>query len=256
MSTATDILSDALSVPTIQLTEAPAPTPDAAPDVLPTPAVRLILNRIAYGVSRKAPLIVVAGYAGTGKSTSARLYAANDPRALYVVVKPDYSPREIVADLCRDLGIQAGEAWRVRTSVLVEHLTQHPRRFLFDEAQRLDYKALDMLKYIADATGSTFVLLGNEWLDNIIDRHSDIHSRAWVRVRPQKIELDAFSTLYAPRGYSPATLKAIHAAGEGVMRKIVALLDHLDEGLITVPGMTRANLTPEQVRGVAAEVLS
>lgn len=259
MKTPTDdpIITQALSEPTITLPPAlPERDTPTSKAVLSTPAVRLIVNRIAYAVRRGSPLCVVAGEHGAGKTTAARLYASNDSRALYWQVPPEYSAREIVADLCQRLGIVAGEAWRVRTGVLIDHLRDHPRRILLDEAQRLDYRALDMLKYIADSAGVTIVLLGSPWLDRVIDRHTDIASRAWVRVRVQPIDLAAFVELYKGHGYSQKTLKAVHDVTRGVMRSIVALLDHLDEGLRGTPGMTRADLTPDHVRGVAAEVLA
>lgn len=252
-----ELLAEAVAAPSITLPPPAPPEPEpAAPTVLGTPAVRLVVNRIAYAVKRRSPLCVVAGEHGGGKTTAATLYANSNPRALYWQAPPEYNAREIVADLCEKLGIRTGEAWRVRTSVLVTHLKEHPHTILIDEAQRLDYRALDMIKYVADSAGVTFVLLGSPWLDRVIDRHTDIASRAWVRVRVKPIELDAFTALYEPMGYSKKVLKAAHEATKGVMRSIVALFDHLDEGVASVPGMTRADLTPEHVRAVADEVLS
>jgi Uncharacterized ATPase, putative transposase len=250
------IMQEAVAAPTITLPPVqPAPEP-AAPTILGTPAVRLVVNRIAYAVKRGSPLCIVSGEHGAGKTTAATLYANSNPRALYWQAPPEYNAREIVADLCDKLGIRTGEAWRVRTSVLVSHLQEHPHTVLIDEAQRLDYRALDMIKYVADTAGVTFVLLGSPWLDRVIDRHTDIASRAWVRVRVKPIELDAFTALYEPMGYSKKVLKAVHEVTKGVMRSITALFDHLDEAIAGTPGMARADLTPDHVRGVADEVLS
>lgn len=230
--------------------------------VLATPAVRLVLSRIVYGVRHKSPLCIVAGEHGAGKSTSARLYVQNNPRALYWEAPPEYSAREVVADLCQKLSINAGEAWRIRTSVLVSHLKDHPYTILIDEAQRLDYKALDMIKYVADNSGTTFILLGSPWLDRIVDRHTDISSRAHVRVRVQPIDLNSLHDIYAKEGYNAQTIKAVHDATRGIMRSITALLQHLDEGLTKhnknpngKKPMTRGDLTAEHVRRVAYEVL-
>jgi DNA transposition AAA+ family ATPase len=256
--TAPDIVAEALreSSISLDLPTATTPTPPPAPTIHATPAVRLVVNRIAYAVKRRSPLCVVAGEHGAGKTTAATLYAQSNPRALYWQVPPEYNAREVVADLCERLGIRAGEAWRVRTSVLTTHLREHPHVILLDEAQRMDYRVLDMVKYIADHAGITVVLLGSPWLDRVIDRHTDIASRAWVRVRVQPIELEAFRLLYSPLGYNAKTLKAAHEVTRGVMRSITALFEHLDEGLRGSPGMTRADLTPDHVRGVADEVLS
>lgn len=250
-----DMVQEAMTAPSVNLPLTTLAPTEESPAVLPTPAIRQIINQINYAVKRKSPLCIVAGEHGAGKTTAATLYEESNPRALYWQAPPEYNAREIVADLCDKLGIRTGEAWRVRTSVLVSHLKDHPHTLLIDEAQRLDYKALDMIKYVADSASVTFVLLGSPWLDRVVDRHSDIASRAWVRVRVRPIELEAFIALYEPMGYSKKTLKVVHEVTKGVMRSITALLDHLDEGLATVPGMGRADLTPDHVRAVAEEVL-
>lgn len=250
-----ETFTQAIAAPTVQL-ELAQPAAAAEPEILSTPAVRLVLNRIAYAVKRGSPLCVVAGEHGAGKTTAARLYARNSARAFYWQVPPEYNAREVVADLCRHLNINAGEAWRTRTSVLIAHLQDHPYVILLDEAQRLDYKAMDMLKYIADNANVTIVMLGSPWLDRMVDRHSDISSRAEVRVRVQAIDLQSLTTLYTPKGYQPKTLKAVHDVTRGIMRSINALLEHLDEGLSARPDMSRADLTPEHVKAVAEEVLS
>lgn len=254
-----EFMQDALNAPTIDfgsMSLAPAPEAPADSKILGTPAVKLILNRISYAVKRGSPLCVVTGEHGGGKSTSARLYAGRNPRAIYLEVPPEYNAREVVADLCQRLGINAGEAWRVRTGVLVRYLQEHTYTVLLDEAQRLDYRALDMLKYIADSAGITIVLLGSPSLDRVVDRHTDIASRAWVRAQITAIDLETFTKLYAAQGYSPKTLKAVHDVTKGVMRSITALFEHMDEGLRRRPDMSRADLTPTQVRAVADEVLS
>ncbi|GGO24922.1 AAA family ATPase [Deinococcus humi] len=242
--------------PVIDLKLVPVETPAPAPTVYSTPAVRLVLSRIDYAVKIHSPLCVISGEHGGGKSTAAKLYAQSNPRALYWEVPPEYDAREVVADLCQRLRISAGEAWRVRTSVLIQHLKQQSFVILLDESQRLNYRAMDVLKYIADQSQTTVVMLGSPWLDRMVDRHSDIASRAWVRGRVQPIELTDLAGLLGSQGYNPKTLAAVHGATGGVMRRIMALLDHLDEGLKRAPDMTRADLTPEHVRKVASEVLS
>ena len=233
----------------------PEPADAPALNVRPTPAVALILGRIRYAVTERVPLCVVTGEHGSGKTTAATVYAERTPRALRWEVKPEYNSREIVADLCEHLGLQTGESWRVRTSTLIRYLQEHPHTILLDEAQRLDYRAMDMLKYIADSAKVTFVLLGSPWLDNRIDRHTDIASRAGVRVRVRALTLEEFGKVYAQDGYDAKTLKAIHEVTQGVMRRIDRLTRHLDVALADQPGMTRAALTPAHVRAVAEEVL-
>ncbi|GBF05879.1 hypothetical protein DAERI_060139 [Deinococcus aerius] len=219
-----------------------------------TKGLKHTLARMKYAVESGSPLMLVVGTHGGGKSTAAKLFAEGQG-GLYYEVPPQYRAKDVVADLCRRLGISVGEGYRLRTEVLVDFLRQHPRPILLDEAQRLKYEALDQLKYIADRAGVTVILIGSPWLENVVRRHSDISSRVWVRVEVEPITAEEFRRVYRPDGYPDPVLDAVHGVAEGVMRRAAAMLSHLDAALAHHRGMTRAELTPEHVRAAAEVVL-
>ena len=243
---------------TLKLDAAPAanlvPIIPATPDVIrATPALILIRKRVEYAVRENVPLVLIAGEHGCGKSTAARLLAQK-PRNLYWEARPEYSPRECVADILEHLHIRVGEGWRQRTDVLTRYLQDHPHTLFIDEAQRMGWRTLDQLKYVADNAGITIVLLGSPWMEQMIDRRTDIASRVGVRVRIEPLSQDEFARLYSDDGYSAKTLHAVHEVSRGVYRVIDRLLRHLDAGLRD-SGQGRADLTPQHVRAVAGEVL-
>lgn len=241
----------------VSLTEAPAAnivSAPAVPDVIRyTPALNLIRKRVEYAVREKVPLVLIAGEHGCGKSTAAKLLAQK-PRTLYWEARPEYSPRECVADILDHLRIRVGEGWRQRTDVLTNYLLDHPHTLLIDEAQRMGWRTLDQLKYVADNSKVTVVLLGSPWLEQVIAKRTDIDSRVGVRVRIEPLSQDDFLRLYAQDGYPPKVLMAVHEATRGVYRVIDRLLRHLDVALADA-GMERSALTPAHVRAVATEVL-
>ena len=238
-----------LDAPPNPLQQTPAPA-----RIRPTSGLRHTLARLAYAVETRSPLMLVVGTHGGGKSTAARLFA-NSTEALYYEVPPQYRAKDVVGDLCTKLGLSVGEGYRLRTDVLIGYLAEHPRPILLDEAQRLKYEALDQLKYIADNARITIVLIGSPWLRQVVQRHTDISSRVQVSVEVEPISAGEFRRTYTGDGYPDAVLNAVHAASDGVMRRAVALLGHLDAALTRHEGRTRADLTPAHVRAAVDVVL-
>jgi DNA transposition AAA+ family ATPase len=220
-----------------------------------TRSFRHALGRMEYAVQRRSPLALIVGTHGGGKSTAARVYANSRKDTLLWEAPPGYNERQLMAHLCTKLAISAGEGFQIRTQVVVDHLRDHPRILIVDEAQRLTYHVLDQLKYIADQSKSTVILVGSPWLEQKIDRHSDISSRVWVRGRVEPLGLDEFRALYASEGFTPAVLDELHALTGGVLRVLTALLTHLETALAAQHVLTRETLTVAHVRRAAEVVI-
>ncbi|MDO4246546.1 MAG: AAA family ATPase [Deinococcus sp.] len=228
-------------------------TPKVPEHVRYTPALNLITKRVQYAIREGVPLVLVVGEHGCGKSTAARLLAQK-PRTFYWEARPDYTPKDVMADILEKLNIRVGESWRQRTDVLTRYLQDHPHTLLIDESQRMGWRTLDQLKYVADNSGITIVLLGSPWLEQIIAKRTDIDSRVGVRVRVEPLSQADFLRLYSDDDYPEKVLVAVHEVTRGVYRVIDRLLRHLDVGLADA-SMSRADLTPAHVRAVAQEVL-
>lgn len=248
-TTAPEALVDLLETPASNLVR----VPQVLDVIRPTPALSIIRKRVEYAVRERVPLVLIAGEHGCGKSTAAKLLAQK-PRTLYWEARPEYSPRECVADILTHLNIRVGESWRQRTDVLTNYLLDHPHTLLIDEAQRMGWRTLDQLKYVADNAKITIVLLGSPWLEQIIAKRTDIDSRVGVRVHIQPLSQEEFMKLYSQDGYPPKVLATVHEVTRGVYRVIDRLLRHLDVALADAQ-MERSALTPAHVRAVAQEVL-
>lgn len=255
MTVHTDEITPTLIAPSLSVPDANLlPATPTVPDVIrPTPALQLIRKRVEYGVREGVPLVLVVGEHGCGKSTAARLLAQK-PRYLYWEARPEYSPKEVMADILDHLRIRVGEGTRQRTDTLTRYLQEHPHTLEIDEAQRMGRKTLDQLKYVADNGNITIVLYGSPWMEQMISRHTDIDSRVGVRVRVEPLTQDELLRVYADDGYSAKAMAAVHEVTRGVHRKVDRLLRHLDVALADAK-MDRSALTPAHVRTVANEVL-
>ena len=225
----------------------------------PTTAFRLIVDRLEYAREVKAPLALVTGSHGAGKST-AFTYYAHHRDVLMWECSPSYHEKHLMRDLLRCLGIGGGLGWDTQTSIVAAQLKTSPRTFLLDEAQRLSYNGMDLLKYLADNSGSTFALAASPSLEKRIDRWPDISSRCTVRVRVSTVSLEEFVELFQAEGFSLETLTELHRLSSGVLRTVWALLLEIDTqlGLHSEKAgraIGRGDLAPAHARMLAARVV-
>lgn len=225
----------------------------------PTVAFRTVVERINYAREVKAPLALVTGAHGAGKTTALR-YIAHHDDVLFWECKPGYQPKHVLVDVAQRLGINTGQGWQMQTSITAEQLAAAPRIFLLDEAQRLNYDGMDLLKYLADQSGSTFVLSASPSLEKRIDRWPDIASRCTVRVRVSTMSAEEFLELYQGDGFSPEALIEIHRLTGGVMRVVQALVREIDTHLAhfnerSGSDKSRADFEPGHIRAIAEKVI-
>lgn len=211
-----------------------------------------VIERVEYARKINAPLALVTGAHGAGKTTALRYYAQQEG-VLYWVCKPKYLAKHVLADIAMSLGISTGVGWSMQTSIVVSQLRERPLVFLLDEAQRLDYDACDLLKYLADESGSTFVLAASPSLEKRIEKWPDIDSRCPVRARVSSMGLEEFSAVFGPDGYRADTLAEIHKVTKGIYRNMHYFTRHLEERMQGT-SLTLASLTPKHVRKLAEKV--
>lgn len=225
----------------------------------PTIAFTVVIERVQYARKIGTPICLMTGAHGAGKTTALR-YIARVQGLKYWQCKPKYEARHVLSDIAQSLGISAGQGWRMQTSIVVEQLRDEPECIIFDEAQRFDYDALDLLKYLGDETGSTFVLAASPSLEERIKRWPDIDSRCGVKARVAAMSLEEFITLFSPDGYSTEALTEMHKVTHGVYRRMHYLLAHLEEAFAASRAkghnVSVASITPAHVRKLSEKVLS
>ena len=218
----------------------------------PTKVFSLILERISYARKIKAPLMIIAGANGAGKSSAARYFANSEGVPMGEVVSGT-QPKHLLSNICKQLAIDPGAGWMMQVETLTRQLKDAPRTIIFDEAQRLNYESFDLLKYLADNSGGTFVLIGSASMISRIERWPDIDSRCPVKVRVEAMDLTEFSNLYQMDGYSDKALAEIHAQTKGVMRNIHYLLAHIEEAL-QESKITKSQITSAHIQRLAEQV--
>jgi DNA transposition AAA+ family ATPase len=218
----------------------------------PTKAFSLILERIKYGKRIKAPLIGIAGANGAGKTSACKYYSHSEGVVMTEVIS-GMQPKHLLNMLCNQLGIDVGTGWMMQVSLVTGQLASSPRTIILDEAQRLGYEAFDLLKYLADNSGSTFVLVGSASMLTRIERWPDIDSRCPVKVKVETLDVDEFVQLYSSDGFVEEALAEMHTQCKGIMRNVSYLMTHIDEAL-SKSKITKQQITAAHVRSLASKV--
>lgn len=232
---------------------------DLPPNFKRTQTFQTVVQTIDRARKLEVALALITGTHGAGKSTAVRVYGRKESIKSWEC-GPGYHEKHLMRDIIRELGISAGEGWFEQTSIVADQMRAHPRTVVLDEAQRLNYAGLDLLKYLADASNSTFVLIASPSLEKRIDRWPDIKTRCTVRAHVAYMDIKEFSTLYKADGYTADALGELHKLSKGVMRTIAAIMRQIDAEIEfhntrTKGQLEHKKLTVQHVRRIAKKVV-
>ena len=130
---------------------------------------------------------VVWGRAGRGKTECAREFAVRT-RAVYLRIMEDWTPRAMLAALCRQInGSEPGTVDRCKR-IACEALESSRQTILVDEADRMAPNLVEHFRDIHDVVGVPVVLVGEEYLFPMLNARR----RLWSRVT-QAVEFSGIS---------------------------------------------------------------
>ncbi len=219
---------------------------------IPTEGARALIGHLELAAREGFPLALVVGPAGVGKTLTCRYWAAVH-EAPWVRAQPSYSPAALLEDLAIELRITRTKTFRVLLSMVRDALSVRPRVVFVDEAQLCDRPTLETLKYLADETGSTFVLITSEEFAPLIRRHRDIESRIGTVATIGPVGQKELLSIYEGSGYSGEALKEVHTLTGGILRDVVRLLRLLDQ-VAEQNGLPKGAFRPAHVRRVAGRL--
>src|SRR6185369_7427382 len=201
--------------------------------------------RLLYGVDSHAGFIALTGEVGTGKTTMLRtLLAQLDPEKYRtaLIFNPCMSGEQLLASICREFGIEAGE--RNRFGYLDELnrflIDQHGIRtvvLVIDEAQNLAPEVLELVRLISNLETERdkliqIILAGQPELNGILRRHDlrQLNQRITVRCQLTPMTQDdtaqyithrlKISGSRIPDIFSRAAIRRIYRFSHGIPRLI------------------------------------
>lgn len=106
-------------------------------------------------------IVVCAGVPGIGKTTTARAYAKATPNVWLVTLDPlATTPALVLHEIADVMGVPVGSSTTLRNR-LGQRLEGSGGLIIFDEAQNLPAKSLDMVRSLFDRYGIGIALVGN-----------------------------------------------------------------------------------------------
>jgi hypothetical protein len=188
----------------------------------------------ALEVAQFAPdLVVLAGGAGVGKTTTCRHYARTHRNVWYLTAEPAVSSGFAVLErLCATLGVRESSP-AARSQGLAQKMLGSSGLIIVDEAQHLKTDAVEQLRSLHDVAGVGLALVGNEQVYGRIDgggrraEFAQLFSRVGMRVRrpkPYREDIEALLDANDVTGDAERRLLKVIAGKPGALRGMVKTL--------------------------------
>lgn len=202
--------------------------------------------RLLYGVDSHAGFIALTGEVGTGKTTMLRtLLTQLDPEKYTsaLIFNPCMSGEQLLACICREYGIDAGERNRsgylnaLYTFLIEQNSAGRTVVLVIDESQNLEPEVLEQVRMISNLETEQdkliqIILAGQPELNDVLRRHDlrQLNQRITVRCRLTPMKLDD-TTCYIshrlkisgsrnPDIFSHAAIRRIYRFSHGIPRLI------------------------------------
>lgn len=234
---------------------------DPTASFVPTRSSRVIVARLKDAVEDEFPFALVTGPAGCSKTITARYFVDSlrkrQPQltATYLECQPSFDPHSLLEELATRLFASKTRQFRTLLNIVHGRLENKRMVAVLDEAQRMPRDSYEVLKYLADSTGSTFVLICTEDFAPRLRHWRDIESRIGVVAKAEPVGEEELASLSLTGGLSAETLTEIHKLTGGVLRDVLRLVKQIDRTVANNPKkLSRGVFTPRNVRVVAQKL--
>jgi DNA transposition AAA+ family ATPase len=183
-------------------------------------------------------LVIIHGEPGASKTTTCEHFKANYPNVWMCTISPaSRGLCSALEDICDAVGVQSGGGARKMYLAICRAIEGKDGVLLIDEAQGLDFTALEQIRSIHDRTKVGVALVGNEGVytrmstghkARDLDRvHSRVARKVYVR-KPTKADVDA---ILDDRGLKGDCRKKMHelSGRPGALRTVGKLLNRAAE---------------------------
>ena len=253
-------------------------TPDPA-FVYLSAAHRDALAHLLYGVGQGGAggFVQLTGEVGTGKTTICRclLEQVPDETQVALVLNPLMTPRELLATICEELGVETGEISdsnklmvdALNKYLLEQHASGRHVVVVIDEAQNLSPEALEQVRLLTNLETAKekllqMVLLGQPELRQLLQRQNLRQLSQRITARYHLAPLNQEETLAyvkhrmqvagAQRNpFRRSAMRALYQRSGGVPRLINIIADR---ALVSAYARETGNITPAMVHAAANEV--
>jgi hypothetical protein len=225
----------------------------ASDSFVPTVASRTILSRLRDAAEQHYGFAIVHGPAGCSKTITTKFFVERGGH-MFIRAHPEFSPTALLEEIAIGLRITRTRNFRALISMVRESLAARPKIIAIDEAQLATRQTLETMKYLADETNSTFVLVTTDEFVQAIRRWRDIESRVGVTAGVGNIPKKELLELYLDSGFHPEVVGVIHELCGGIMRDVLRLEKQIDAVIGANETLTREVIIPDHVRAISTKL--
>jgi DNA transposition AAA+ family ATPase len=227
---------------------------------VPTKSSRVIVSRLRDAVEGGFGFALVTGPAGCSKTLTTRFFVDSlrrknpDINAAFIKCHPVFDQNALLESLAVATFVSRTRRFRDLLRSVEGQLKTTRLVAVLDEAQNMPREALEVLKYLSDETGATFVLVCTEDYQGNIRRYRDIESRIGVVAEASPTPLDELKALELVAGFRTEAVETIHKLCGGVLRDVFRLVRQIDLLIANNNRLARESLPAKTVTLVATKV--
>ncbi len=202
-----------------------------------TPTAREITKRLTHA-QNYGDLVIVHGQPGASKTITSENFVETHVNVWLATISPATSGlRSALLDICEAIGVPGDGPTRSLFVAICREVKGKDGLLIIDEAQHLDFDALEQIRAIYDRTKVGVALVGNDGLfmqmstGHKADKLSRLHSRLGGKVcigKPTRADVDAILDDWKLSG---ACRKKLHelSSRPGALRTVGKLLNRAAE---------------------------
>lgn len=220
-----------------------------APEFIHTTIAHKIFNALAEAQSVAIPrILVLYGDSGIGKTKTIMEYIEENSTATVIEIRPDFTIKAVLQTIAQEIGVSYLGANFDITNRIISKSKNSNRMLIFDEAEYLSPRSLDIIRRIYDKAQIPIVLVGMPNLyyniKSLRKGYEQIANRmvSYNLENLEKKDLEEIIKSCMPDA-EEAVIKALMECSKGIIRTLILLM----QDLVNWSAVTGNKITAKQV---------
>ena len=220
-----------------------------SPEFINTSISKKIFNALSEAQSVSIPrILVLYGDSGIGKTKTIEAYIEENSTATMIEIRPDFTIKAVLQTIAQEIGVSTQGANFEITNRIIHKLKGSYRMLVFDEAEYLSARSLDIIRRIYDKSQAPIVLVGMPNLyHNIKSLRKGFEQIANRMVsynleKPTKKDLISIIESCIPNT-EESVRNALVDSSKGTIRTLILLM----QDLVNWSALTENKITAKQV---------
>jgi len=226
------------------------------PEFIKTSIAKKIVNALRRSTNIAVPrILVLHGASGIGKTKTAQEFLKKDSTTTLIEIRPDFTIKAVLQTIAQEIGTSPTGANFDITNRIIAKLKYSNRMIIFDEAEYLSARSLDIIRRIHDHAQIPIVLMGMPHLyQNIVSLRKGYEQIANRMVsyhlgKPDKKDLEEIVEACV-LNINKSVCDALIECSKGTIRTLILLM----QDLVNHSAITGQPFSADDVRAYSASM--